>query len=90
MSVLRFFSAAKVWSHGDFYEPWEAGPSIFEFLADTPNEGSEQHLPDEEKLFKPDKIRFAAGALDNLLGGASEDSLKKAAKHYGMIQKVVS
>ncbi len=63
MPIFQFFSPAKVWSHGEFHQPWAHGSSIFEFLSDDPDGGSERSLPDEEKLFEPIKSALRPGRL---------------------------
>lgn len=52
--------------------PWKGKVTIFEFVkeqVDTHKKIIDETLPDEEELFKGEKIRFISGARDSLFGG---------------------
>ncbi|SFJ75769.1 hypothetical protein [Jannaschia pohangensis] len=74
MAVLPFFNATAIWRSGQFPKPWSGERvSIHDRLFALREAGTNLNdLEVEEEGDDPRKIRFAAGMLDNVLGGSTD------------------
>ena len=77
MALLSLFMPNAAWKTGRFPPPWDAAaPSIYAHVRASTARGenpNEADLPDEARQAQGRRIRFAPGAMDNLLGRTNED-----------------
>lgn len=87
LGIFTKFFGSGPWDLAQVQPPWGTRPSIFEHLRTHPKamggtrgEGGEAHLPDEAPEGEDGGIRWAAGALDGVMGhhGGDGDQAKVA------------
>ncbi len=84
-ALTRLFGGGR-WNPGKSQPPWGSRPSIFAHVkahiipGQDGQTGDAESLPDDAEVFKKGAVRWAAGAMDGVLGHHGNDEQGEAAK----------